>query len=110
MFVVVLCVVLSGVLSGVLCGVLCGVVCGVLCGVVWWWWCVVLVRTFSTQHRTPFEEPPPPDHPKFRSFFPSPTPCSLLLSLSGWSFLGILVVFLKRWGLKCACLGFRVVV
>ena len=51
---------------------------------------------------------PPPDHPKFRAFFPSPAPIFLHLSSGIFSCLipslsrGILVVFLKAGALKCA--------
>ena len=39
-------------------------------------------------------DPPPPDRPKFRSFFLSPAENFILSSLSGRSSRGILVVFL----------------
>ena len=52
-----------------------------------------------------FPGPPPPDHPKFRSFFPSPAPIFGLFVCLWVSSRGILVVFSKVGTLKRGTFG-----
>ena len=72
--------------------------------------CVVRVGGVVVGLDHPPPDPPPPDHPKFRSFFPSLPTISFFFSLNVSLLVEFWWCFWRPGTLKCARLGYRVVV